>query len=203
MIDCHNHLQDERLSDSIEQIVIELRSRGVNHWVVNGTCPQDWERVARLAEQYEEVRPCFGLHPWKLNERTPGWETELREFLEKFPLAGVGEFGLDKWMRNPDLQLQEEAFRKQWQLAIELKRPAMIHCLRAFGKLKNLLQTNHGNTPFLLHSYSGPKEMMTDFVELGAYFSLSGYFFRPEKREKLEVFRTVPKKPDFDRNRRT
>ena len=33
MIDCHNHLQDERLSDSIEQIVIELRSRGVKHWV--------------------------------------------------------------------------------------------------------------------------------------------------------------------------
>ena len=170
---------------------------------MNGTCPQDWERVAGLAEQYEEVCPCFGLHPWELNERTPGWEAELDEFLERFPLAGVGEFGLDKWMRNPDLQLQEEAFRKQWQLAIELKRPAMIHCLRAFGKLKNLLQTNHGNTPFLLHSYSGPKEMVTDFVEARRLLFAVRIFLPSRKTRKTWSVSDGSEEPDFDRNRRT
>ena len=34
--------------------------------------------------------------------------------------------------------------------------------------------------------------MVDDFIELGVWFSISGYFFRPNKSEKLEVFEHVP-----------
>ena len=34
--------------------------------------------------------------------------------------------------------------------------------------------------------------MVEQFVELGARFSISGYFFRPEKSEKLATFDLVP-----------
>jgi TatD DNase family protein len=34
--------------------------------------------------------------------------------------------------------------------------------------------------------------MVKDFVDLGVYFSISGYFFREGKEEKLRVFDLVP-----------
>jgi TatD DNase family protein len=45
---------------------------------------------------------------------------------------------------------------------------------------------------FLLHSYGGPGEMAKRFVELGGYFSISGYFAHERKERQREVFRAIP-----------
>lgn len=192
MIDCHLHLQDERLWKSRMEIVDSLRERGVKKLVVNGTCPGDWGRVAELAETFNEVVPFFGLHPWKINDVGDGWEALQRRHLESYLAAGVGEIGLDKWIRDHDIEKQKVVFSSQLKLAAELNRPITIHCLQAWGHLLECLRDTRISSPFLLHSFGGPIEMLPDFIELGAYFSLSGYFFRPDKKEKLEVFREVP-----------
>lgn len=192
MIDAHNHLQDPRFAGLREGIAEELRRLGVTDWCVNGTRQEDWPEVARLAARWEEVVPFFGLHPWNASSRRGGWETELRARLEEHPRAGVGEIGLDKWIRGADLADQKEVFRTQLDLAEELGRPAAVHCLQAWGSLRDLLAERGGRVRVLLHSYGGPVEMVEEFAELGAWFSLSGYFFRPEKRDKLETFARVP-----------
>jgi TatD DNase family protein len=45
---------------------------------------------------------------------------------------------------------------------------------------------------FLLHSFGGPKEMVMPLAELGAYFSLPGYFAHEKKNRQREVFRCLP-----------
>ncbi len=45
---------------------------------------------------------------------------------------------------------------------------------------------------FLLHSYSGPRELVGAFAELGGYFSVAPAFFAPQRAKKLEVFRHIP-----------
>ena len=198
LIDAHLHLQDERLAPRLEKIIADLRAAGITRWVVNGTCEDDWKAVAQLAESYPEVLPCFGLHPWKIKERSDLWRERLREYLERFPDAGVGEVGLDKWIRDHDLEDQGMVLRDQLELAAELDRPAMIHCLRCFGTLRDLLVDfrNASDTPehfrFLLHSYGGPREMVAEFAELGAWFSFSGYFLEERKAATREAFSDVP-----------
>ena len=46
---------------------------------------------------------------------------------------------------------------------------------------------------FLLHSYGGPQEMVKPFVELGAYFSLPGYYAHERKERQRETFQSVPR----------
>lgn len=196
MIDAHNHLQDEAFQTCREDIFDFLTQQQVEKWVVNGTTEADWNDVARLAERQSSVLPFFGLHPWYLHEATVGWEDKLCNLLKEYPTSGVGEIGLDKWLRNPNLPQQERFFLKQWRIASEFQRPVTIHCLRCFGRLKELLQnsiTRFGALPFLLHSYSGPAELVSTFVEMGAFFSISGYFFDPRKVDKLKVFESIPK----------
>lgn len=192
MIDCHLHLQDPRLADDLPGIMETVRSLDLQRLVVNGTGPHDWDAVEHLAASYPEVIPSFGLHPWKVGTETEGWLEDLEDRLLRHPAAGVGEIGLDRWIRGHDPERQRAVLLSQLDLAERLGRPLSIHCLQAWGSLLEILTGHPSSGRFLLHSYGGPVEMVEDFVALGAYFSISGYFFRPDKAAKLAVFDRVP-----------
>ncbi len=102
--------------------------------VVNGSCEEDWPEVLKLAREFPQVLPSFGYHPWYVKERTPQWQAELARFLDSVPSA-VGEIGLDRWIKDCDLALQEEMFVFQLRLAAERGLPVSIHCLQAWGPL--------------------------------------------------------------------
>ncbi|HEY0457300.1 MAG TPA: TatD family hydrolase, partial [Verrucomicrobiae bacterium] len=110
--------------------------------------------------------------------------------------SAVGEIGLDRWIENYDLPLQEEMFIAQLRIAADRNLPVSIHCLQAWGRLHEILQA--GPRPacgFLLHSYGGSREMVKPLAKLGAYFSFPGYFAHTRKARQRETFLAVP----FDR----
>lgn len=191
MIDCHLHLQDSRLGD-LARILATVRSERIACLVVNGTEPGDWEKVASLSRLYPEVIPSFGVHPWRVNEVERNWRDLLGERLTDFPMAGVGEIGLDRWIKGHNLKRQKEFFQAQLALAADLRRPISIHCLNAWGSLLECLRKADLSAGCLLHSYGGSAELVGELVDLGAYFSLSGYFFRDDKTAKLKAFEKVP-----------
>jgi len=191
MIDSHNHLQDPRLEEDLEEIVEALRREKIRKWLVNGTSESDWDRVALLADRYDEVIPFFGLHPWFCGKRSPEWLMRLREYLTRYPRSGIGEVGLDKWIRDSDFDDQNLVFREQLKLAAELKRPIAVHCLQAWGTLKERIDESGLGSRILIHSYGGPEEMVADFERSGVVLSISGYFFQKGKEKKLIPFSKI------------
>ena len=192
-LDAHLHLQDDRLGPHLDGIVTELRRWGIGRWVVAGTRESDWETVAKLAERYPEVVPCYGLHPWFIADRSEDWEATLAGYLARPKAAAVGEIGLDKWIRDHRIEEQEVIFRSQWRLAGRAGLPVVIHCLKAWGRLLEILRDEPQIGPgFLLHSFAGPAEMVKEFVALGGYFSFSGYFLQERKAAVVETFRQIP-----------
>ncbi|MDA7921741.1 TatD family hydrolase [Verrucomicrobiales bacterium] len=192
LIDAHLHLQDSRLAGEFESILSQLRQAGVTRWVVNGTSPEDWSRVAEIASDNPEVIAGYGLHPWSVNSFGLAGLEELEYLLLQDPGAVVGEIGLDKWIRDHDNELQKKCFLKQLEIANRLGRSTVIHCLQSWGSLRDCLKEVPPEKPFLLHSYGGPLEMIGDFLDRGAFFSISGYFFRDDKVKKLAVFDEIP-----------
>ena len=171
---------------------IEQQPHTITKMVVNGSCEEDWPAVLALAQQYKQVIPSFGYHPWYIKERTANWQNKLIEFLDKAPSA-IGEIGIDRWIENYDLPAQEEVFVWQLRLAAERNLPVSIHCLQAWGRLLEILQREpRPPCGFVLHSYGGPQEMIPSFAKLGAYFSLPGYFAHERKHKQRETFRHVP-----------
>ncbi len=192
LYDAHNHLRDERLVSQLDDILEHCRSVGVARMVVNGTSEKDWPAVAALARVHNLIIPSFGYHPWYVRERSNEWKQRMEAFLDEFPTA-IGEIGLDRWMENYDLPDQERVFTTQFQLACQRNLPITIHCLKAWGRLHELLkELPELKRGFLLHSYGGPVEMVKPFVELGAYFSISGYFANERKARQREAFKQIP-----------
>ncbi|MEN9677428.1 MAG: hypothetical protein RIS76_3324 [Verrucomicrobiota bacterium] len=211
LADAHNHLQDDRFAGAQEALMATAVRAGVMRMVVNGSGEEDWPRVADLARRFPGVIPAFGCHPWYLRQRSPDWLAALKSWLERTPGAVVGEIGLDRWMiENPDrwrayrsvdtdfpdppsLEEQEDAFNRQLCLAAERNVSVSIHCLRAFGRLLELLESHpRPARGFLLHSYGGPAELVPAFVRLGAYFGFPGAFIHERKMRQRQTFRVVP-----------
>lgn len=190
--DAHCHLQDERLSGNLVEIVEQLMQADVRKIVVNGTNERDWDRVSELADRYDMVIPSYGLHPWFAKDRSPRWERTLRGRLAD-PRALVGEIGLDRWIEDHDIEEQIDVFETQLSMAADINRPVSIHCLKAWGPLVDSLEHYRGRIDrMLLHSFGGSTEIARRLLFLGAYFSLSGYFFHERKGKQLEVFKNLP-----------
>ena len=192
LYDAHNHLQDPRLEPRFGEVWEAVRKEPIGRMVVNGTCEADWPEVLALARAHPEIVASFGYHPWFIKERTAGWKGKLLECLESVP-SGVGEIGLDRWIKDFDTPAQEQVFIYQLRVAAERNLPASIHCLQAWGRLLEILQAEpRPARGFLLHSYGGTVEMVRPLAKLGAYFSIPGYFAHERKGRQREVFRQVP-----------
>ncbi len=192
LYDAHNHLQDNRLAGNPDGLMAAARKANVVKMVVNGSAEEDWPQVLELAGRYSEVIPSFGYHPWYVKERSQEWRQNLMKCLGGVPSA-IGEVGLDHWIKERDDAAQEEVFIWQLRLAAERNLPLSIHCLQAWGRMLDILQA--GPRPqcgFVLHSYGGSRELVAPLAELGAYFSLPGYFAHERKTRQREAFLAVP-----------
>ncbi|MCH2156476.1 MAG: TatD family hydrolase [Opitutales bacterium] len=192
MIDAHCHFH---FPEVLEAAVEFLEEQSAEYQCVcNGTQPEDWEDVAELADRFEGVTPAFGVHPWQVKDAAEieGTMELLRETLKRHPSAQVGEIGLDRWIEGYDIDLQIQWFIAQLALAAELKRPATIHCLKAWGQLRKVLASADLPKTFLIHAYSGPRELIRTLVDVGAYFSFSTYFLGESQVKKRAVFEHIP-----------
>jgi TatD DNase family protein len=193
LYDAHNHLQDERFARRQPELLTACRHAGVVRMVVNGSSESDWPHVTALALDHPDlVLPSFGVHPWYSHRVSSAWQPQLLRHLDAHPTA-IGEIGLDRWKPGLPYAGQEEVFLWQLSLAAERNLPVSIHCLRAWGRLHDLLRSHpRPDRGFLLHSYGGPREMVKPLATLGAYFSLPGYFAHERKLRQREVFLLVP-----------
>ena len=200
MTDAHLHLQDPRITD-IDSVIANMRKSGVTRCVVNGTSPDDWEKVRLLASSHSDlVIPSYGLHPWKV-PCSNNWKPLLIKYLEESNSPCIGECGLDRWIQDFDIITQEKAFKHQLNLATEFNAPITIHILKAWGWFLEILRerqresnrtTLASSRGFLLHSYNGPSELIPELVAAGAYFSFSGYFLHAKKVKAIDTFRHLP-----------
>ena len=158
---------------------------------VMGTSEDDWEIVEEACTLYNgsraRARPsssssssaravaCYGVHPWFAHKVEQGWEDRLRARLKANPLALLGECGLDKAARTPETgkneyKLQIEVFKTQIAMAAELGRPVSVHCVRAVGKIYEILEAaaKAGALPpaVAMHSFGADAAWIARFLKL-------------------------------------
>lgn len=190
LFDAHAHLQDPRVGEGVEAMLARAQVSGVARVVCCGTEPSDWLRVLALAAAHPQVVPMVGLHPWKVAGAPEGWAETLATLAGRHPVA-VGECGLD-FAREGDRGSQEAALRFQLRLAKRLDRPVALHCVKAHGRLAEILgEEGLPEAGGLIHAYSGSAEMARVFQDLGLHLSFAGGITRPGNRRAAEVLPEV------------
>jgi TatD DNase family protein len=192
LVDCHNHLQNSIFQDRLGVVLPRALDAGVLGMAVNGVAESDWPAVLSLARSYSCLFPFLGLHPWYMEGRSRDWLEILESYLLMVP-AGVGEIGLDRWIKSENEKAQEEAFRAQLKLARRLGRPANVHCLKAWGWFLEVMKIEKAlPCGFVLHAYGGPVEFIEPLAAMGARFSFAGNVLDERKTRMQSAFKATP-----------
>ena len=153
------------------------------------------------AIQSDHVAYSVGLHPWDVSADWHEKVEKVRAVAQSPHVWTIGECGLDK-VRGEALSLQIEAFRAQIAISEEVKKPMVIHCVKAFDELlalrKELMsQCQHeGKEPqtWVIHGFRGKpmqakqlmaKELLLSFCHQYHIETLCSVFtaFRESKSE--------------------
>ncbi|MCL2306394.1 MAG: TatD family hydrolase, partial [Planctomycetaceae bacterium] len=181
LTDSHVHLQDPAFhgdsGSDLDDVLRRAKERGIERFFCNGTSPDDWDDVWKLADERKEIVPFFGLHPWYV-DRDDDWEERLIHFVDKKSVSGrscvgIGEIGLDYYVKPRNDFRQKEAFRIQLRLAKSRGLPVTVHSVRAIHEIIPILEAEGPFPAVLLHSFAGPADRIGQLVRLGCFFSFS------------------------------
>ena len=190
LIDSHCHLQDERYGD-LDGVIDRAQNVGVKKFLCNGTDTNDWDKLYRLSQKYEEIIPAYGAHPWYIDNLSEDWEGKLVEYLDK-SFSTVGEIGLDRTV-DGNIKKQIDVFERQLQIARDKKRAVSIHCRKSWDILTPILKRyKTAEFNILIHSFSGSPEVINQLNDIGVYYSFSGSITNLNNLRALEAVKYAP-----------
>lgn len=131
LFDSHTHLDADVFAEDRDEIIARARAAGVDYMlsVGAGYGIQGATRAIALAEQYPFIWASAGVHPHDAKE--PLQIEQLREYARHPRVVAIGETGLDFYRDWAPREDQYEWFLAQISLALELKKPLIIHSREA------------------------------------------------------------------------
>lgn len=131
----------------------------------------------------------MGLHPWYIREETLSADFEkLQRYVAQPGVLAVGECGLDK-LAATDWDTQCRAFEWQIALAEALRKPLVIHCVKAFQECLALLKQT--SVPVIFHGINNRLSVVRPVIDAGYFLSFGKTLLHPNAAI-LETFRAVP-----------
>lgn len=121
-----------------------------------------------------------GIHPWEVDETSTLKLPQLRQLLETKNIIALGEIGLDK-TRGATMREQSKIFEQQICIANELRKPIIIHCVKAFDEL--LALKREMQTAAIIHGFRGKPQQMRSLCKAGFFISFGEKFNEETMRE--------------------
>ncbi|PWJ43943.1 TatD family hydrolase [Sediminitomix flava] len=165
-VDIHTHFNGKR---GAEQISIQ------NIFI------QDFEQNSF------EIPFSVGWHPWDYNKvEKVNWNEFLKSIENESDLLAIGESGLDKAI-EVSLDFQKEIFLKHIELSEELKKPLIIHCVRAYSEILEIRKSSKAQMPWIIHGFNANIQIAKQCIQKGIIPSFGAFLFN----EKTKAFRTI------------
>lgn len=175
IFDTHVHLNDKSIYSKLEEYIKEAKEAGVGKFLCVGYDLESSKLALEIATKYEFVYAAIGVHPTELKDLSIDYISEIEKMINNQKVVAIGEIGLDYHWDNVTKEVQKEYFVKFIKLAYKYKLPISLHVRDALEDTLNILKENKDYlTKGIMHCYSGPKEMIKDFTNLGMYISLGG-----------------------------
>lgn len=193
LIDSHCHLQSLEPGER-EQALDAARGRGVRGFLVPATRLEEAEDILELCHRHEDVWCALGVHPHEAASWRPGHRRRLESLLADPKAVAVGECGLDFFYDKAPRRTQLEAMTAQWQLALELGLPVVVHNRDSNeAMLEVVRRPEFQGLQADFHSFAGGLAMARELVEHGFTLGLSGMITFPRADNVREVIPELPR----------
>ena len=166
LINIHTH----KLANSDELFILNI--------------PIGIESLSQQESSPHQIYKSAGIHPWHIENIDILNELSILELMIKAKtIIAIGEIGLDKAYKT-DFKKQIEVFRLQLDLATKYKMPIIIHCVRAYNEVFEILADNKHSIKGVFHGFNSSKVMAIQLCSKGYYLSIGSSFLNPKSKLK-------------------
>ncbi len=201
LVDSHAHLD---FYDDLPPVLAAAGQAGVSGILAIGIGdgPATMHRALELARAHSTpaltLWATVGIHPQEAHQADEAALGRLRELAADPLCLAVGEIGLDYYhVDNPEIAVQQAAFRAQMRIAAEAGKPITLHCRTSelataqakarFGAadaaddLLTMLEQEWAPTGLagILHCFSGTVEQARRALSIGFSLSFAGNLTYP------------------------
>ena len=189
--DTHAHYNDEAFDGDRHQIISSAIGSGVE-LIVNASTEEESSLASiELAEAFPQVYAAVGWHPHDAKL----WDVEsadkIRSWCRHQKVVAIGEIGLDYYYDLSERDVQREVFKKQLELAQELKLPVIIHDREAHAECLEMVSL-FPQVSGVFHCYSGSVEMARKLLDMGWYLGFNGAITFKNAKKAPEVVAMCP-----------
>lgn len=190
VFDSHAHYDDSRFDGDRDSLLKSLPQRGVGKLVNIGADKQSSEASVMLAEKYDYIYATVGIHPHDASTFDKDAEDMLYRLSKNPKVVAIGEIGLDYHYDKSPRDIQISAFKRQLEIAADVKKPVVIHSREATADTHDILE--HYRPAGIIHCFSGSAEMAEVYVKMGFYIGFTGVVTFKNAAKPLLAAAAVP-----------
>lgn len=198
LIDTHCHLNyDYDGGKTPTDLVREAEANGVGTLITIATDHTNFETVQKISEQFPNVYHTIGVHPHEASLVTPEILDSMRAFLTHPKCVAVGEIGLDYYYEHSDREKQKQECQAQLEIAIETRKPVVIHSRDGEEDLLPMLTSyarrqKGASSLGVIHCFTGTREFGQACLDLGFYISISGILTFKNSESLRQTVKSFP-----------
>jgi len=198
MIDSHCHLAGDEFAADLDAVVARARDAGVTAALCILAAGDDAEsrRAATVRQAWPGIRVAAGIHPHQAGEfagRLEDASETVRRAVEEHRACAIGEIGLDYHYDFSPRAVQQDVFRGQLGLAVELGLPVIIHTREATDDTFEILRaTGEGSLRGVFHCFTGDEAMARAAFDIDFYLSFAGILTFPRAESIRTAARITP-----------
>lgn len=188
LIDIGANLTHDSFDDDREAVVASARAAGVNRMVLTGSSEQGSRNALALAAAWPgTMYATAGVHPHHASEYSDTVHDTLATLSEHDAVVAVGECGLDYFRNFSPPEAQQEAFRRQLELASANGLPVFLHQRDAHRDFLAILgPAMAGLSRAVAHCFTGGEEELGAYLDLGLYIGITGWICDERRGRQLQ-----------------
>ena len=159
------------------------------------------EAIVQLTPDAFRPKPIHyysvGLHPWDIR---PDWRLQMAKLAVMALHAHVlmiGETGLDKKNGTAPMEQQMAVFREHIRLSELIRKPLIVHCVKAFDELLAIHKESKATQPWVIHGFRGGIKQWEQLTHAGLHISI-GRHHHAELLKALAPHQLLLESDDFD-----
>lgn len=193
IFDTHAHYDDKAFDEDREELLKQLLQQGISRVVNIGSSLEACAGTIELMDRHAFIYGALGVHPSDSGELTEADINWLKEQCAHPKCLAVGEIGLDYYWEEPEHEIQQKWFRRQLQLAREVKLPVVIHSREAAKDTIDIMKEEKAEEiGGVIHCYSYSKETARIFLDMGFFIGVGGVLTFKNGRKLKETVEYVP-----------
>lgn len=177
LTDTHTHLYSEEFQNDRTEMIRKAIEAGVSRFFVPSIDSSYTQKMYDLEKQFSDnIFLMMGLHPCYVKPETYLQElTHVENQLTLRKFHAVGEIGIDLYWDKSTLKIQQDAFKKQIQLAKKYNLGINIHCRDSFDEVFEVLEGEKSPDLFgIFHCFTGDFNQAKRAINLGMKLGIGG-----------------------------